>query len=132
MENTKRSCEAGVLILVVFLLGVLLGGVGDHMWGGHLWNHGQTNVSHRDRIIGALTHDLQLTPDQLKQVTSIVDDTQSQIHTLYGTLDAQREQIRQQARERIRAVLTDAQKTKFDAFLNKLDEERKQNQEKQH
>ncbi|MGH9758330.1 MAG: hypothetical protein ACRD4M_11380 [Candidatus Acidiferrales bacterium] len=132
MENTKRSCEAGVLILVVFLLGVLLGGVGDHLWGARLWNHGQTSVSHRDRIITNLTRDLQLTPGQQKQVTSIVDDTQAQIHALYGTLDAQRERIRQQARERIRGVLTDTQKTEFDAFMKKLDEERKQNQEKQH
>lgn len=129
MENTKRSWEAGVLIVVVFLLGVLLGGVGDHLWGAHLWNRGQTNVSHRDRIIGALSHELQLTPEQLKQVTSIVDDTQAQIHTLYGTLDAQREQVRRQTRERIRGVLTDTQKTEFDAFLKRLDEERKKSQE---
>ena len=128
MENTKRSCEAGVLILVIFLLGVLLGGVGDHLWGAHLWSRGQRSISHRDRIITDLTRDLQLTPDQLKQVTSIVDDTQAQIHTLYGTLDTQREQIRQQARERIRGVLTDTQKAEFDAFMKKLDEERKKNQ----
>lgn len=129
MENTKRSWEAGVLILVVFLLGVLLGGVGDHLWGRHVWIHAQHSVSHRDRIIGQLTRDLQLTPDQQKQVTSIVDDTQTQIHTLYGTLDAQREQIRLQTRERIRGVLTDPQKTEFDAFMKKLDEERKKSQE---
>ena len=32
MENTKKRGEAAVLVLVVFLLGALLGGVGNHLW----------------------------------------------------------------------------------------------------
>ena len=37
MENTKKRGEAAVLVLVVFLLGALLGGVGNHVWGERVW-----------------------------------------------------------------------------------------------
>jgi flagellar biosynthesis chaperone FliJ len=63
-------------------------------------------------------------------VTGIVDDTHKQIRTLYGPLDAQREQIRQQARERIRAVLTPEQTPKFEDFLRRLDGQRKKEEQR--
>jgi Spy/CpxP family protein refolding chaperone len=124
MENSKRSREAALLVLVVFVLGVLLGGVGAHLWGERVWGHEQS-PSHRDRLIRQMTHDVQLTPGQQKQVTAIVDDTRTQVHNLYASLDSQHEQLRQQARARIRAVLTPDQQTKFDDFLRRLDEQRK-------
>jgi Spy/CpxP family protein refolding chaperone len=61
----------------------------------------------------------------LHVVTQIVDETHGQIRALYAPLDAQREQIRQATRERIRAVLTPEQKPKFEEFLRRLDEQRK-------
>jgi Spy/CpxP family protein refolding chaperone len=123
MENTKPSREAALLVIVVFLLGAVLGGLATHVWSIHA---STSSIPHGpDQLIEQLSHQLQLSPDQLKQVTDIVDQTHSQVRAIYAPLDAQREQIRQQARERIRAVLTPDQKAKFEEFLRHLDEERK-------
>jgi len=123
MESNKTRREAALLVIVVFLLGALVGGLATHVWSIHA---AAVSIPHGpDQLIAQLSRDLQFTPDQLKQVTQIVDETHTQVRTLYAPIDSQREQIRQQARDRIRAVLTPDQKVKFEAFLRHLDEERR-------
>jgi Spy/CpxP family protein refolding chaperone len=130
MDNTKKRGEAAVLVLVVFLLGALLGGVGNHVWGERVWGKQIVNTQPtRNEIVGELTRDLQLTPDQQKQLGSIVDDTRSQWRTLYTTIEPQHEQIRQQSRDRIRAILTPDQKPKFEEFMHRIDEQRKKDEQ---
>jgi Spy/CpxP family protein refolding chaperone len=53
----------------------------------------------------------------------VLADTQA----LYAPLDATHEQIRQQARANIRALLTPDQQSKFDDVLKQLDEQRRKN-----
>jgi Spy/CpxP family protein refolding chaperone len=126
MENSKKRGEAAALVIVVFLLGVLLGGVGNHLLGERVWGEQTINTQPtRNEIVGRLTRDLQLTPDQQKQLGAIVDDTRAQWRTLYTTIEPQHEQIRQQSRDRIRAILTPDQKPKFEEFMRRLDEQRK-------
>jgi len=130
MDNTKKRGEAAVLVLVVFLLGALLGGVGNHVWGERVWGKQIINTQPtRNEIVGELTRDLQLTPDQQKQLGSIVDDTRAQWRTLYTTIEPQHEQIRQQSRDRIRAILTPDQKPKFEEFMHRIDEQRKKDEQ---
>jgi hypothetical protein len=127
MENTKTRREAGFLVIVVFLLGVLLGGVGNHLWGQRVW--GVQSVPHgRDQILSQLTHDLQLSGDQVQQLAKIVDETRAQMRALNAPLDSQREQIRQHGRDRIRAILTPEQKPKFEEFTHRIDEQRKKDE----
>jgi Spy/CpxP family protein refolding chaperone len=130
MDNTKKRGEAAVLVFVVFLLGALLGGVGNHVWGERVWGKQIINTQPtRNEIVGDLTRDLQLTPDQQKQLGSIVDDTRAQWRTLYTTIEPQHEQIRQQSRDRIRAILTPDQKPKFEEFMHRIDEQRKKDEQ---
>jgi Spy/CpxP family protein refolding chaperone len=126
METSKKRGEAAVLVLVVFLLGALLGGLGNHLWGERVWGR-QTppGPPTKTQIIADLTQQLELTPDQQKQLSAIVDDTRAQWRTLYSTIEPQHEQIRQQSRDRIRAFLTPEQKPKFEEFIHRLDEQRK-------
>jgi Spy/CpxP family protein refolding chaperone len=137
METTKTGREAALLVVVVFLLGVLLGGVGMHLWGGRVWG-GQAAANHdsahpggmapREEVLARFTRELQLTPDQQQQVGAIIDDTRAQWKALYAQEDAQKDQIRQQGRARIRALLTPEQQPKFDSFMQRLDEQRKKEQ----
>ena len=79
MATTKAKREAAVLFLVVFLLGVLLGGVGVHLWGERVLG-GPAPVNPnptRAQVIAQCTHELQLTPDQQKQMVAIIDDTRA-------------------------------------------------------
>ena len=124
MQNTKTRREAAFLVIIVFALGVLLGGLGTHLWGEKVWGH-QTAPKSRDAIIARLTHEVDLTPEQQKQVAAIVDDTRAQWKALYAPVDVQKEQIRQQSREKLRALMTPDQKVKLEAFFHKLDEQRK-------
>ncbi len=136
MENTNPSRtrrEAAVLVFVVFLLGVLVGGVGNHLWGQRVWGGRQEVARHpgppsRARIVNDFTRELQLTPDQQGKIGDIIDNTRIQVRALYQPLDAQHEQIRLQARARIRAVLTPEQLPKFDAFMQRIDQQRKKDQ----
>ena len=126
METNKARGEAAVLVVVVFLLGALLGGVGTHVWGEHIWGRvREPGLPPRDQVITDLTHELQLTPDQQKQLGTIIDETRAQWRAMYAALDPQHEQIRQHGRERIRAILTAEQLPKFEQFMQRIDEQRK-------
>jgi Spy/CpxP family protein refolding chaperone len=129
MENnnhrrTKR--EAGILVAVVFVLGVLVGGISNHLWGQRVWGGRQeavvrTGPPSRAKIVDDFTRELQLTPDQQTKIGAIIDDTRTQV-------SADHEKLRLQGRERIRAVLTPEQLPKFDSWMQRLDEQRKKDQ----
>lgn len=128
--NTSRTRrEAGVLVFVVFLLGLLVGGVASHLWGERVWGKqdagGHAGQPSREEIVNSLTRELQLTPDQQKQLGPIIDDTRAQVRALYAPLDAEHDRIRTQGRARIRAILTSEQQPKFDQFMQRIDEQRK-------
>jgi Spy/CpxP family protein refolding chaperone len=128
-NSSKTRREAALLVLVVFLLGLLVGGVGNHLWGERVWGRQQIGPHQgppsREEIVNRLTVELQLTPDQQKQIGPIIDDTRSQVRALYEPVDAEHDKIRQQGRARIRAVLTVEQQPKFDQFLQRMDEQKK-------
>ena len=128
MDNNKTGREAAVLVIIVFLLGALLGGVGTHIWGERVWGGHPFVPRGHDQIYSQLTHELQLNADQQKQLAVIMDDTRSQFRVLYSPLDPQRDQIRQHGRAQIRAILTPEQQPKFEDFLRRLDEQRKKDE----
>lgn len=132
MRTRNARLEAAALVFVVFVLGILLGGVGSHLWDERVEGQVQAQTAAqlnlkptRNQRVNDLTQRLQLTPEQQKQVAAAIDDTLSKWQTLYAPLDAPREQIRQQGRAGIRAVLRPDQQIKFDDFLKQLDEQRK-------
>jgi hypothetical protein len=130
MENSRTRSEAALLVLVVFVLGVLLGGLGNHLWGERVWGRqNPPGPPSRVQIVSELTRELQLTPDQQQQLGTIVDDTKAKIRAAYAPADAQREQLRQQGRARIRAILTPEQLPKFEAFMARIDEQRKKDKD---
>jgi len=127
MQSSKARLEAAALFLVVFVLGVVFGVVGNHVWSQRVSGE-QTTLNTkptRNQVIQDLTQRLQLTPDQQKQIVVAIDDTRARWQVLNATLDAPREQIRQEGRAKIRATLTPDQQLKFDDFMKRLDEQRK-------
>jgi protein CpxP len=81
----------------------------------------------RGNQVEMLTKRLDLTPDQVTQVKAIDDDTMKQSQAVRGdsTLDqdarrAKMMDIRKASQDKIRAVLTDDQKTKYDAMLAEM------------
>jgi Spy/CpxP family protein refolding chaperone len=125
METKNARLEAAALVFVVFLLGLSLGGVGSHLWDERVLGGAVNTKPTREQVLNDLTQRLQLTPEQQKQIAVQIDDTRAKWQALYAPLDAQHEQIRQEGRASIRAVLTPEQQIKFDDFLKRLDEQRK-------
>jgi len=129
MENSKARREAALLVVVVFLLGATLGAVGNHLWGARVLGMKSTSDPARLHGMADLSKQLQLTPEQQKEVAGITDDVRNRWKALYTPLDAEREQMRLQGRQKIRAILTPEQQPKYDAYLQRLDEQRKKDAE---
>src|SRR5215472_1843449 len=133
MKNLKARLEAAALFLVVFVLGATFGVLGAHMWAQRVSGEAApiNTKPTRDQIMQDLTQRLQLTPDQQRSIAAAIDETRARWQALYAPLDAPREQIRQEGRSKVRAVLTPQQQVKFDEEMRQLDEQRRKEAEKQ-
>jgi hypothetical protein len=144
MRNSSISWKALGLVLVVFGLGIALGAVGVHQWDARVIASQQP-----PDFVKQLKDQLQLSPEQASKVDAILNDDHAKFHALdaqrdaewgprYAALDKERhaewdpkiDQVRQQGRDSIRAILTPEQKVKFEAFLKRIDEERQREQQK--
>ena len=126
MDAKQISRKAVMLVLAVFVLGILLGGLATYMFGGRvLAGMGQHGPRDRTHLLERLTQELDLNADQQKQLDGILAETQKKYEVLYEPVRAQADQVRQQGRENIRAILTPEQRTKFEEILRRIDEERR-------
>lgn len=116
--------KAYLLVLVVFALGVLVGGLAGYSWAERAVSAGAYPVKHRSHL-ERLTVELSLTPAQQEQVRAILADTKAQFDATYETIRPQMDSIRQQGRRTIRGILTPEQLPRFEQYLRQIDEERK-------
>jgi Spy/CpxP family protein refolding chaperone len=86
-----------------------------------------TDSEKRAQKVQRLTQELNLSPDQQKQLDTIMASVQAQYKAIHQSTDPQTNEARQKGREQIRAILTPEQKPKFEEFLKRIDEERKRN-----
>jgi Spy/CpxP family protein refolding chaperone len=135
MEGERPKRVAILLVLCVFLLGAAVGGLGTYLVHAHSAS-ASTRRPQQDHSPAALaagranrvekmTKDLGLSPDQQKQLDSILAQMQTQYGAAHEQSIAQMDQIRKQGRDQIRSVLTPDQAAKFDESLRKMDDERK-------
>lgn len=124
MENKPQNGKAALLVAVVFFLGIVLGGLVTHLWGERLL-HQYGERHHREEIVRKLTRTLDLTPDQQKQLGAILDDTWVKYHALYEKHRPEYDDVRHQGRAQIRAILTPEQLPRFEDFVRRVDEERR-------
>jgi Spy/CpxP family protein refolding chaperone len=120
--------KAVLWIVAVFVLGIALGGVSGYVFAHRVLAAPPAQLSDeakRHQKVAVLTAELSLTPEQQTQIDAIFIDTSGQFQSIHKQSDAQFEVVRQKARDRIRAVLTPEQLPKFEEYLRKLDEERK-------
>src|SRR5258707_6366502 len=126
--NVKQ--RAALWVVVVFLLGASLGTVSGYLFAAH--SHADTRPilnddARRAQKVALLTKDLGLNPDQQKQLDEVIHDAQGKFKAIHDASQPQIDATRVQAREKVRSFLTPEQRTKYEAYLLKLDEERKRN-----
>jgi len=112
--------RAAFLVVVVFVLGLALGGLSMHLaanrFGG---NHGKKSFTEE------LTRELNLTPAQQTQLSAILEETRGKFSAIYEQYRPQIDQARRDGRQNIRAILTEEQLPKFEQFLQRVDDARK-------
>jgi len=128
MTNPTVQQKATVWLAIVFVLGAALGGVFGYYFAYRSYSSERTVLSaeaRRAQRREKLTREVQLTPDQQKQVIAILDQSQVEYKAIHDVMDPRIESVRQKTREQIRVLLNADQKPKFEEFLRRMDEERK-------
>lgn len=118
-----EKSRAPVYILLIFLCGVVSGGLATNLWTN--WGHDREvaqastpRPSRTQRLVTRFTRDLDLTPEQIKKLTVILDETRRQYNI-------QEDATRAEGRNRIRQILTDEQRSKYEEIIAAADERRR-------
>lgn len=126
--NVKQ--RAAVWVAVVFVLGALLGSVSGYMFASRSHADNRPPLSDDERRaqkVSLLTRDLNLTTDQQTQLDAAIREAQLKFRAIREASQPQIDATRAQAREKVRSFLTPEQLPKYEAYLQKLDAERKRN-----
>jgi Spy/CpxP family protein refolding chaperone len=132
MNGMSATRKAALWVGVVFLLGAALGGMIGYVFAHHTAQAAppqMTEAAKRAQKIQRLTEELNLAPEQQKQLEVIMAGVQAQYKAIHQSTEPQINEARQKGREQIRAILTPEQKPKFEDFLKRLDEERKRREQ---
>jgi hypothetical protein len=124
MDINSPNRKAIALLFLVLVLGIALGAVGTMAVNRRVYG-ARLRGANPARPVARLTQDLNLTGDQIKQVSGILTDMQSKYDAIRQQMSPQFEQVRQQGREQIRQLLTGDQQPKFEEFLGRVDEDRR-------
>jgi hypothetical protein len=123
--NSSPRTRAVILLTLLFVLGVLIGALGMNFWGGRLMLHAHWPYTHNE-FFSKLSHDVDLNATQQHQLRVILEDSASRFHAIDDQVRPARDAVRQDARTRIRTLLTPAQQPKLEEFFRQIDKERQQ------
>ena len=125
MQFSPTNRKALALIVLVLILGVALGAVGHSLFDRRVLGARTQTRTDQPRGVNRLTTELNLTPDQQKQLSAILTDMQHGFDGVRRQMDPQFDQIREQGHDQIRQILTPEQRPKFEDFLKRVAEERR-------
>ena len=83
------------------------------------------------RRVAEMTKELGLAPEQATSFDAIIHRTHDQMKAIHDKSDADVEALRQNARSEMRQLLTPEQKPKFEAMVQKMDVEKKKQQQQE-
>jgi len=113
--------RASVYIGLVFLCGLVAGALARNVYE-HMWLHpGGVHAAPRwsearGHVLEQMKSELNLNPEQARQFERILDDTMRE----FDDLHARSHLARLQCKERIRSILTDQQRQKFEDAMARL------------
>jgi Spy/CpxP family protein refolding chaperone len=119
----KSKTTAAFLLVSIFLLGGVAGGMSHYIYRNHL----SSNLQPRPRIPGAhdiaeeMAQDLNLDAKQKEQLLAIIQQSTERYRTLSRQFRPQYEKIRVEANDAIRAILSPEQRKIFEETLDRMD-----------
>ena len=133
MEISQGSRKAFLLVLLVSALGIGLGSVGTYMVSTRVHAARPQQAAYNPaNHMARFTSDLNLNPDQQKQIQAILTETRARYAEIHSHADPEYDKARHEGREKIRQILTPEQKPKFEDMLRRFDEERRSRQSEAH
>jgi Spy/CpxP family protein refolding chaperone len=121
--------RAGIWLAVVFFLGAGIGGVFGYSFAHRSYASTSTPTlsepERRAKRVSDMTKELGLTAEQSSKLNSTLEASHAEMKTLHDKFDVENDAVRQKARNQVREFLTPEQLPKFEAYVHKLDEERK-------
>jgi Spy/CpxP family protein refolding chaperone len=111
MDRLKRNTRlVRAAAVAIFVLGFAAGALAPRAY--RAWVRGGAQDLHVDRL-KKISDDLKLTPEQQSQMGQIFGDTRSQLQALRKESEPRFAEIRRQADERMRQILTPEQWEQF-------------------
>lgn len=132
MDTSQGSRKAILLVFLVFVLGIALGSVGTYVVTTRVQAARPQAAHNQANTMAIFTSHLNLTPEQQKQIVTILNDTRARYAEIHTQADPEYEKVRHEGRERIRQVLTPEQKPKFEDLLQRMDAERRKRENEEH
>jgi Spy/CpxP family protein refolding chaperone len=131
--NSETRRKARLWLGLVFILGAAIGAVFGYSFAHRSYASTVQAVTlsepeRRARRVTEMTKDVGLTPEQRTQIDQIIHQAHDEMKAIHEKSDADVDVVRQRAREQMRALLTPEQKPKFEAIIQRLDQERKKQQ----
>jgi len=120
-----EKSRASLYILLIFLCGIVSGALATNLW----TNWGRTRaaqgaqadspppLSRTQRLVERFTREMNLTPEQTQQLTVILDES-------WLKYQRKEDATRAESRNRIRRILTDQQRVKYEEIIADADRRR--------
>lgn len=121
-ERGRTLLKFWMAIVGVFVLGCVTGVSLDSVY--RLRSGSQRDGRGRDKVFEHMKRDLNLNEQQATQIRAILDETNGEYRKLRAEVRPRYDAVRQNARTRIRALLTPEQQQKFDAKIAEKDARR--------
>ena len=145
--NPHALRKARLWLALVFLVGAAIGAVFGYSFGYRsyaatltLQQQPMSEAERRAKRLADMTKEVDLTPEQTAKMDDIIknahasiksirDKSEASIRSIRDKSGADVDVVREQARNEMRALLTDAQKPKFEAMVQRMEAERKKMQQ---
>ena len=131
--NSETRQKARLWLGLVFILGAAIGGVFGYSFahGSYAATQAPATLSEPERRakrVAEMTKEVGLTPEQSTQIDQIIHQAHDEMKTIHEKSDADVDVVRQRAREQMRSLLTPEQRPKFEAMVQRWNQEKKKQQ----
>ena len=131
--NSETRQKARLWLGLVFILGAAIGGVFGYSFAHRSYAATQAPATlsepeRRAKRVAEMTKEVGLTPEQIAQIDQIIHQAHDEMKTIHEKSDADVDVVRQRAREQMRSLLTPDQRPKFEAMVQRWNQEKKKQQ----
>ena len=132
--NPDSLRRARLWLAVVFLVGAAIGVVFGYSFGHRSYAATVTSPTpmsepeRRAKRVAEMTKEIGLTSDQTAKMDEIIRGAHQEMKGIRDGAEKNVDVVREKARNEMRGMLTEEQKPKFEAMVQRMDEERKKQQ----